>query len=448
MKRFYLFAIAGAITCSANLFPLNQVAAVQEDNPLSDGGKENVYQAKPDEYDSTGDQALPGGAVVSEILRRIQHELNTGKLSQESVNQVAQLAEKYKDNFKTHLYYGLCLDEVGLPDEALAQFKLADQLGPRDPRGTVGILNHLLARGDQHAANLLLDEALKRFPNTPEINYFLGSVLKENGRYAEAEKVFTRAYREGHHIFRLPTELGELMQSKNPHLAIKLADEDLAQHPDYYRALQVKGVALMNLGAFALAVDPFRKLFEKDPAYGRFAEYYVRCLYWSGDYKNAVMPGLYYLAQQAQEPGGETPVEDVLVKLFRSGSADTDAKKIEQFYAAIAKSSPSVQAMVKPAFHFYLARCLERVPRAELAISEWQKYLASEPNSIAALYHLGLLMENHRHDYGEAQKLYSRAHGLAPHDEQINDAFERMQAKVSSPSASGWAQSVRDWLRK
>ncbi len=462
MRRDYFFAIAGAITCSL-CFPLvplvplvslsaGSALALQEDvaAPVAVGDSDsqaNQQKSRGNQYDASEDLQLPGGEAVSQVLQRIQSELDKGQLTQESVNQVAELTQKFPGNYKLHLYYGLCLDEVGLPDEALEQFRLADKLGPRDPRGTVGILNHLLSRGDQKAANILLDEALKRFPNTPEINYFLGKVLKDNGRYAEAEKVFTRAYRSGHRIFRLPTELGELLQNKNPQLAIKLADEDLEQHPNYYRALQVKGTALLNMGEFSLALEPFKNLFSQSPAYGRFAEYYSRCLFWSGNYRDAVQPGLYYLAQQAQEVGGPLPAQHALVTVLRHFNRDFAAKQIDEFYASVAKSNRSVQAMVKPAFHYYLASILENVPRPDLAMVEWQKYLQSNPNSFDALYHLGILQENYKHDYAAAYKLYSQAHGLAPHDGNAYNAYVRMLERLSN-SSEDWAQSLRDWLVK
>lgn len=442
-------AIAGAITCSTisliSVFSPAFALADEKGSEISNSAQESTPKAN--QYDDSDDLKLPGGLAVSKVLKRVQYELDNGKLTQESVNEVAELTQQFSGNYKLHLYYGLCLDEVGLPDEALAQFRQADQLGPRDPRGTVGILNHLLSRGDQQAANLLLDEALKRFPNTPEINYFMGKVLKDNGRYPEAEKVFLRAYRSGHKIFRLPTELGELMEGKNPKLAVQLAEEDLAKHPNYYRALEVKGIGLMNMGAFTLAIEPFKNLFNQAPAYGRSAEYYLRCLFWSGNYKEALQPGFYYLAQQAQEVRGELPAEYVLIKILRTFSADLAEKQLELFYTTISRSSKSIKEMVKPAFHYYLASILERVPRPQMAIAEWQKYLASDPNSVEALYHLGMLLENHCHDYAGAYKLYAQAHGLAPHHSDIYKAYVRMEERLAHPGVD-WAQSFRDWLCK
>lgn len=118
MRRDYFFAIAGAITCSlcfplVSLVPLvpltsGSAYALQEDVAAPVAASDNDSEAdqqknRGNQYDASEDLKLPGGEAVSLVLQRIQEELDKGQLSQESVNQVAELTQKFSGNYKLHL---------------------------------------------------------------------------------------------------------------------------------------------------------------------------------------------------------------------------------------------------------------------------------------------------------------------------------------------------------
>ena len=446
MIRHNRFAVASDITPPALsvamvlilLFSgVAQTQAATEDTVLS----ETKVDSAPVRKDELPDDQLPGGEVVGKSLRRIQAELDSRKLTEASQNELEVLATKYPNNYKVHLYYGLVLDEVGLPEQAMAEFELADKLGPKDPRATAGIMNHILARGDSSAAIELLEKALKRFPDSPEILFYMGKNFKEHRHWSEAQTVLNRAYKSGYKVKHLPVELAELYVVTAPDLALRLANEDLARYPDYYLSLQVKGLALMNLGKFTEAIEPLGKLFKQSPSLDRSAEYYLRCLFWDGRYHEALQPGLYFLGKEAHVIGGSLVSAEVLSEIVGHLTNNDLEQQLAQFYEQLKKE----KIMVRPAFHYYLATVFYKQGKAKLAKAEVDKLLDSEPKSIDGLYLYGQLQENYGRNYKEALKAYEMAHALAPYNMMIEKAYIRMEERQAFRS-SDWARALRDWL--
>jgi len=444
------FAIAGAITCftlAANSLYQYSCAAQTETAKVINAVKATAASQPVGlpvfREDEITDDKLPGGEAVGKVLRRIQDELDHRSLTKASRDELEELAGKYPTNYKVHLYMGLMLDDLGLPDQAMAEYEQADKLGPNDPRATAGIMNHILARRDARGASELLDKSLKRFPNSPEILFFMGKNFKEGKHWFEATRILNRAYNSGYKIKHLAAELAEMYQESDPPKALKLANEDLAQYPDYHLALQVKAIALMNMGQFAQAVEPLRKLYNQSPSFSRSAEYYLRCLYWTGQFKEAVQPAFYFLGKEAQYVGGPLVSVEVLNNVLKSQSETHTETELNQFYARLAKD----KLKVKPAFHYYLGSIFYQLGRPHLAKSELQQYLAEDPQSIDGLYLYGRLEENYAHNYKEALRVYEIAHALSPYNIEVGGAYTRMEEKLSMQS-SDWAGSVRDWLSR
>jgi len=391
--------------------------------------------------DELPDEQLPGGVAVGNALKRIQAELDNRKLTQASQNELEALAAKYPNNYKVHLYYGLVLDDLGLPEQAMAEFEQADKLGPQDPRGTAGIMNHILARGDSAAATELLRKALKRFPDSPEILFFMGKNFKEHRHWSEAQMVLNRAYKAGYKVKHLPVELGELYVESAPIIALKLANEDLAQYPDYFLSLQVKALALMNMGKFAEAIAPLKKLYNQSPTFNHSADYYLRCLFWDGRYHDALNPGLYFLGKEAHAIGGPLVSSEVLGEVISRLPINDVELQLNQFYEQLKKD----KILVKPAFHYYLANIFYKQGKPKLAKVELERLLESDPKSVEGLYLLGQLYENYGRNYKEALMAYEMAHALSPYDMAIDKAYNRMEVRQAFRS-SDWARAFRDWL--
>ncbi len=402
---------------------------------------ETEVDSSPLRTDELPDHQLPGGVAVGDCLRRIQAELDNRKLTEASRNELEALAAKYPNNYKVHLYYGLILDEIGLIDQAMVEFELADKLGPKDPRATAGIMNHILARGDTAAATELLEKALKRFPDSPEILFFMGKNFKEHKHFAEAQAVLNRAYKAGYKLRHLPVELADLYTAANPALAVSLANEDLARYPDYYPALKVKGLALMNMGKFPEAIEPLGKIFKQSPTFDRSAEYYLRCLFWDGRYHEALLPGLYFLGKEALVVGGKLVSAEVLSEIVGRLTNNDIEQQLAQFYEQLKKEKAELQ----PAFHYYLATIFYNQGKVKLAKAEVDKFLESNPKSVDGLYLYGQLQENYGRNYKEALRAYEMAHALSPYNVVIEQAYIRMEERQAFRS-SDWARALRDWL--
>ncbi len=434
MTRQIKFAIAGAITC------FTIVSSSLKLDCFSACAETSSPTFRKDELT---DAQLPGGMIVGDVLRRVQEELDGRRLTEASQRQLEELAEKYPTNYKLHLYLGLVFDEIGLPDQAVAQYELADKLGPKDPRATAGLMNHILAKHDTRGATELLEKSLKRFPDSPEILYFMGMNFKENKHWYAAERILKQAYESGSKIKHLAAELAELYEATNPPKAIKLADEELAQYPNFPLALRVKANALMNQGKFEQAIVPLQNLYDQAPSYGQSAEDLLRCRYWSGQYKEAIQPAFYFLRKEAQYIGGPLVSSEVLSKLVKTMSTSFIEEQLNRFYAGLLKD----KLTVKPAFHYYLADMFYKGNRPRLAKAEVVKFLAEDPKSLEGVYLLGKLEENYAHNYSQALHYYELAHALSPYNVEINGAYTRMIERQSFQT-SDWARSFRDWLNK
>ncbi len=430
------YAIACAITF--NLMQLasgNVVLALNETSPSA-----LVVKASKDQMI---DSNLPGGEAVNKILARVQDELDTRTLSKKSQEELEELVQKYPGNYKVHLYLGLVLDEVGLPDQAMSEYETADKLGPHDPRATAGIMNHVLAHRDPNGASALLDKALKRFPDSPEILFYMGKNFKENKHWFEAQRVLTRAYNSGYKIKHLAAELAEIFQTEDPPKALRLANEELAQYPDFHLALQVKAIALMNLGQYNQAIAPLKKLYDQSPSFNRSAEYYLRCLYWAGRYREALQPGFYFLGKEAQYVGTPLISVEVMTKIIRSLPRPYVEEQLALFYQNLTKS----KLEVKPAFHYYLASIFYNTGNARMCKIELDKFLQADPKSVEGVYLAGKFAEHYAHDYKEALHYYETARALSPNVLDIERDYTRMEEKQSAAS-SDWAGAFRDWLSK
>lgn len=376
---------------------------------------------------------------------RYQVLIDEKKLTEAQFNELAKLAVANPTNAKLQLAYGLALDYAGLADEAEERFALADKYGPQDPMALVNLLRHLLSKGDQSAARTILEQAMKRFPNSPDVGLIVGRALKENRNYVEAERVLTHAYNqapEGKRPLGLATHLAEVYMQVEPALALRLVKEDLARNPDFFMALSVAANSYANLGEYRKAISPLSKLFAKSGMWGNTAELYARCLFWDGRYFDAIQPCLFHLAKTAEVMGGKLPVVPMLSVLFDHVSEKQAAQAIEQFY-----KRTSGEDVVKPPFHYYLSRALALSDRSELALREINTYLTYDNNSFDAILFKAQLLENKLGDYDQALACYRVAHGMLPYHAVCTNSLMRLEERIAS-RRNDLAWQFKDFFRK
>ncbi|MBN9394062.1 MAG: hypothetical protein J0H83_02370 [Candidatus Melainabacteria bacterium] len=383
---------------------------------------------------------------VNRTLDDLEQAISDRRLKQNDIETLAEIVQAHPTDYRAHLLFGLALDEIGMAEQALEQFRLADKYGPQDPRGTAGILSHLMAQGDTVTAKIMLKNALERFPNSQDILYLFGKTLKDNNKHRElAFDVLKKAFliAPDKPVYRLPSELGELLVASDPRSAYSLASMDLRTHPDYYLGLQVKGESLMQMGLYRQALVPLRKLYAQNPHYGISAQLLTRCLYWDHRYKEALVPALHYLAKEAKYKGlGAASGETFLVLSHNSKPQDVQ-NALSQFYAEASKN----KIAITPAFHYYLAVVFYKCHWGQMAQNEIDKFIALEPGDADAYFIKARINERFLDDYDAALKNYMIASGRSPYNLEYAQAAQRLAERLETRN-NDWAWCLRDWLRR
>lgn len=394
-----------------------------------------------------------GTADLESALNGYERKLEERKLTEQDVAQIGALVEKNPSNAKAHLVLGLALDYVGLNDQALEQFVAADKLGPQDPKALVGKLHHLLSRGDKVAARITLDEAMKRFPDNPDVLLLMGRTMKDDRNYEGAEKALWAAYNAarqaanrdpGKMPLGLPSQLAELYIASNPELAIRLANEDLARVKDAFMAQAVVGVAYTNHGEYRKALPYLGQIYTKSPTWRNTAEGYSRCLYWDGQYQKAIQPALFSLAKAAGAMGGKPRPQYLLSELFSHVKDSEIEKEIQGFYKVVGMDKDAVN-VVKPPFHYYLAVALSEAKKPSLAMKELNTFLQFDPSCFDAILLKGKLQEIYLNDPVGALASYRLAHALLPYSAPCTQALNRLEGRMESRDTD-LAWKLKDFL--
>ncbi len=378
------------------------------------------------------------------LLDKYQEKVEKRELTDQELSRLAELAQQYKDDARVHLVYGLALDLVGLNDQALEQFRLADKLGPKDSQAVVGIIHHLLSRGDKASARAMLDQALERFPNDANVLYVLGRTLLDDKHGQEAETVLWRAYGLPNRPVGVATSLAELILPYKPELAVKYAEEDLQRQSDHRLALAVLTEAYFNLGQYRKALGPAARIFAIDPFYRNCADLYARCLYWNGQYKEGLVPALYCLARQATYMGGNMPAAEVITQLAQKVSSKDLSQALDSFFQ---KTIGPGKDIVRTPFYYYLAQSLSRAGHQPQSLEQINSFLAADPRCVDAILFKGRLQETKLGDYQGALASYRLAHALLPYNAVCDQALVRLEERLSVRS-SDLAWLLRDGLRR
>lgn len=386
-------------------------------------------------------EASSGDSALDSQLDQYQKSLDDHTLTEAGVQKLAALAAKYPTNSRVHLLFGRAYDALGLADDAVEQYKIADKYGPKDPEAIAAILHNVLTKGGGEAANTLLNSAIERFPNNPKILYMIGKRLRENRHGYQAFKTLKQAYGMGQKVQGLPTELANMVVDREPRRAYEMAQEDLATNPDYAPALMLSSKALIFLGNYQQALGPLRKLFKQAPTNNEASMMYARCLYWCGDYRTSLEPSFYLLVNDSQFVVPELSSATNLAKVLSMMSGADGERALAHFYEKAEKEHVSIPGP----FHYFIGRIFYRQNKYSEAKGELLRYLDIDPKSADTLFMLGNIAENYDHDYTLALKDYRLAHALLPLNPPMAAAALRLEQRETEVQ-NDWAASLRDFF--
>jgi tetratricopeptide (TPR) repeat protein len=124
------------------------------------------------------------------------------------------------------------------------------------------------AIGDFLKAKERLEQVLKKVPNAPEANYYLGCVLIELKQVMEAEPYFQAELKNDPRSFKAMTKIAYLhyLKGENDESRTWL-DKSLALSPDWFESHVVSGLLHSRSGENEQAIQSFEKAVQEEPGY-------------------------------------------------------------------------------------------------------------------------------------------------------------------------------------
>ncbi len=373
-------------------------------------------------------------------LDAIEKKIEKDQFGDEMYAQLDSIITKEPTNFRAHLYLGNCYAKLGLPDQAIEEFKLATKHGPNEPKAYVELVKQQIKLGQIPAAMELLDEAGRKFPNDPEVQFWIGNSLLKKGRFPEAEVAYKLAIAKKQKILGLTSSLAELklMQGDFPNAKI-LAKQDLEIDPNFAMANRIYGLALASTGHFEASIPYLDKAYIVTPFKEGLADNLAACAAWAGQWKVALEPAIIAVGASANLDENNPKQKARLYEVFRHvGHED-----IEQ-----AIKSASIKAGKHPpaAFFFAVGDVLDNMNMRKLAMEQYKRGLEEAPAYGRAWFRLGKDLEIYAKDYPLALQCYEKAHAFRMEDKEIAMAMYSLSDKLSRRNLD-WSWKLKDVLK-
>ncbi len=389
-------------------------------------------------YPVCSQNATSSGETLTKILK----DNETKRPTESTITQIQAILDKDPKNYYARLVMGNTLDRVGLPMQAIEQYQLAVQYGPNSPKAIIELVKAQISVGQKEAAMRLLQEANKRFPDDPEITYWVGNYYLAKRDLKAATENFNKAQRSGRKIFGMATARAEMMiMLRNWEQAIVLANLELADNPNYPLANAVKGVALFNLHKFKEANPYLKTAFANFPLKQDYAkEYAETCLFFDN-------------TRAALEPAM------VAVAVFSSNhmSVDAESKWLLNYvisrlpFSYVKEQVPIIMDKIeKPInnapMHLAFGEIFDANGYHDLAVTQFYRSYQLNPAQASVAYKLANDLELYFQKYDDAILYLSKAHALSPNDSEIADRLERLQNRLPGRKAD-LAWQLKDLLR-
>ena len=284
-----------------------------------------------------------------------------------------------------------------------------------------------LARKDAGAAIVALEKLAHLTPNNPEVYANLGAVYYARGRYAQAAEAFQRALRLDPKMPNVPLMLGlcdaELGRSQE---AVPIL-ESAFRHPPSAEMGRTIGLKLIvvytSMGQPTKALETIETLLGRNP---NDPEVLYRASHLYGD---RALQTMMRLAQVAPE----SVWKQMAFAEALEGEKRYDLAIIE--YQKVIAADPDMAGV-----HYRLGRAmLLKAPDSEgarqAALKEFQQDLAVEPNNGAAEYEFGEICRR-RGQFEPARDHFSRAVEIDPNIEDAQIALARTLIQLQKPKAS------------
>ncbi len=369
------------------------------------------------------------------------HAVAAEKPDQKTLNRLAQAVEKNPTDVAARCELGACYDKLGLPDLASEQFSLAVKVAPDNPHLWMNRVKQELKSGRSELAMHLIESAHERFASDPEVLFWYGNYFAAKQRIDDAAFVYQLALKKNSEIEGLRSALGEVCLEKMRYGdALRLADEEIKRHPNFWLAYKVKAFALMGLRRPAQALPPLRVAYANYPTKAIVARTYAHACIWCGNYQEGLEPALTFLDATSSLTTNDLGAKKMLSTILENLPKSVVEKELPALTKKIQAAKPNA------AYYFALGDTLDNFGLYELAIEQYTSGLKMEPEFARALFRLGRDYEIARRDYRTALLLYAAANRLAPDDAEILTHLWRLNYRYKT-KYNDLAWQLKDWLQ-
>lgn len=333
-------------------------------------------------------------------------------------------------NLSAHLNLGTVYQRLGRPEDAQAQYAVAQQLSPNNPIIDLNMGSLAQAKGQLNEALAHYDSVLAKDPNNTQALINKADVLKSLNRPKEAEVTLNRALSLAKDKRTVIEQLLANYQQQGDVQKIKGGWENYTrtypQDPDVqYRA----GLAMHEIRDFEKAIFYYRQAIQLD---AKRVEAYANL----GSALHAVNrdeEAIETLRKAQAMDGNLQEVNTLLTALTTNRQTEVlvnAAKAHEQgnYRAAIDGYEQVLKVDAKNGdvwSRYGLA--LQASHRDKEAMEAFSKAIALEPNNPNYFYYKGLLLEEQRNDK-EAMVAYKKALAIKPDFAEVKQAMAAMEA--------------------
>jgi serine/threonine protein kinase/Flp pilus assembly protein TadD len=206
-------------------------------------------------------QRHPGDFWINHHLAVTMHHTLGRRRAAEAVGYYRVALALRPGSLPSTFYYnmGLALQDTGDVDGAIAAYRHAIALGPKDVTAHLNLGNALAAKGDLDGAIACARKAIALSPKDGKPHYNLGNALYRKGRRDEAITAYRKALELGPNLTNVHINLGFVLQEKGDvDAAIRCYRQALALGPKCAPAHFNLGLAFRDKGRLDDAIAELR----------------------------------------------------------------------------------------------------------------------------------------------------------------------------------------------
>lgn len=346
-------------------------------------------------------------ASENNLFVEIENALARHEVSESQFQNLAIYVQNHPRDALALFLLGGCFELRGLEEMAEEQFKKSEQAWS-DPKLARRLFIRHIIRDDLRRAVIMLPFMQKHFPDDPLTKLVDAIFAEETGQDLRAGILYKELMVLSPAPPGVATRIASIkVAEENYVLAIRLANQDLQQVPQYLPAILVKSSALVKLGRYHQAMEALKPALKAHPFSRRLSLVaYDACL-GMGDQQHA----RYYAVLNLALSDTSTNIEAARQRVFNSLSCATpvESQTTVNDVSKTIDDSPYATKM-----YYHLGEIFNLMHRPAAAAHQFVKSYSIDRKFAPTLTWLGRLTQHYERNYHEAAVFYKQAGDEAP----------------------------------